>query len=163
MRTLPRTTIISAAVILVIAAVLLFLILNNRTNNKKTDDTKQTSSSKSTNTKTSNDSAAQNSDQAATPHENTGTTDISSAVATTSVTIQSMTFTPQVIKVAKGATVTWLNKDDVQHTVTMVSGDGPKSQPLENGDSYSYTFSEAGTYKYECLFHTSMTGTIIVE
>ena len=88
----------------------------------------------------------------------------SSAVATDKVAIQNYNFSPSSIKVKAGTTVTWTNQDDVHHTVTMDSGSsgGPDSSQLGKGESYSYTFSKAGTYNYHCGIHPEMHGTVIV-
>ncbi len=78
------------------------------------------------------------------------------------VAIQNFTFSPTTLTVKKGATVTWTNDDTVQHTVTIDSGTGPHSQPLNKGDTYTYTFSAVGTYKYHCSFHSNMTASVTV-
>ncbi len=82
--------------------------------------------------------------------------------ATNSVEISNMAFGPASITVKKGATVTWTNKDSIAHTVTGDSQDGPASKSLANGDTYSFTFNSAGTFKYHCSIHSSMTGTVTV-
>src|SRR4051812_46869193 len=48
----------------------------------------------------------------------TGGTGGTGAVATTSVNIKNRSFTPEDIKVASGATVTWTNSDGENHNVT---------------------------------------------
>lgn len=87
----------------------------------------------------------------------------SDAVATDKVSIQNFAFSPSVITVKAGTTVTWTNQDEVHHSVTVDSGsDGPNSQLFGKGESYSYTFTKAGTYKYHCMPHPYMHGTVIV-
>ena len=87
----------------------------------------------------------------------------SSAVATTSVSIKDMAFSPANISVKVGDTVTWTNHDSIAHTVTETDGQtGPKSDSIEPGKSFVYTFDKAGTYKYNCSVHPSMTGTVTV-
>lgn len=87
----------------------------------------------------------------------------SKAVATTTVSIKDMAFSPADIAVKVGDTVTWTNNDSVAHTVTETdSQTGPKSQNIEPGKSFVYTFDKAGTYKYDCSIHPSMTGTVTV-
>ena len=76
-----------------------------------------------------------------------------------SVEISGFTFSPSELTVAKGATVTWTNKDSMAHTVTSSSFD---SGPVQNGGSFSFTFTQAGTYDYHCSIHPSMTGKITV-
>lgn len=77
----------------------------------------------------------------------------------TAVTIQDFAFSPSQINVGAGDMVTWTNKDSVPHTVT---GDNFSSGTLNSGESYSYTFNDAGTFDYKCSFHPQMTGTITV-
>jgi amicyanin len=95
-----------------------------------------------------------------------GTTSTSSSEADgQQVTIDSMAFAPQTLNVKVGDKITWTNRDSVRHTVTKDDGqtDGPASQPLDKGDSYSYTFIKAGTYAYHCSLHPTMKGTVVVS
>ena len=85
------------------------------------------------------------------------------AVATNQVKITDYMFSPQTIKVKVGDTVTWTNNDTVKHTVTIDSGDGPKSDLFGKGQTYTYTFKKAGTFTYHCEPHPYMKGTVIVE
>jgi plastocyanin len=79
-----------------------------------------------------------------------------------SVTIQNMTFTPASISVKKGTIVTWKNNDNLAHTVTADSGKGPNSSTVSPGDTYSFTFTKVGTFKYHCSIHPDMHGTVTV-
>lgn len=66
-----------------------------------------------------------------------------------------------VVKV--GDTVRWTNHDSAPHTVTTTKA--PKdfdSGTLEQGDSWSYTFTKAGTYEYYCAVHPDMVGSVKV-
>lgn len=83
--------------------------------------------------------------------------------STNSVTIQNFAFSPSAITVKKGTTVTWANQDSATHTVTETDGqDGPKSDNLVTGKTYSFTYNTVGTFTYDCSIHTSMTGTVTV-
>jgi len=78
------------------------------------------------------------------------------------VNIDNFVFGPQTISVPVGATVTWTNKDDIPHT--SVSTDGVfKSKVLDTDETFSYTFTKAGTYPYYCTIHPKMTGTVVVQ
>ncbi|MDN3023026.1 cupredoxin family copper-binding protein [Streptomyces sp. S.PB5] len=62
-----------------------------------------------------------------------------------------------------GQTVRWTNHDSVPHTVTTTKG--PKkfdSGTLDQGDSWSYTFTAAGTYEYYCAVHPDMVASVKV-
>ncbi|MBI4312339.1 MAG: cupredoxin domain-containing protein [Chloroflexi bacterium] len=64
------------------------------------------------------------------------------------------------LNVNVGTTVTWAQRDLEGHTVT-----APglfDSGILDEGKTFSYTFTKAGTYTYTCTLHPSMTGTITV-
>jgi plastocyanin len=78
------------------------------------------------------------------------------------VFIQNMSFTPNTITISAGETVTWTNKDNVNHTVT---SNTPlfDSGSLGNGTTFSFTFPSAGTFNYHCSIHAGMTGTVIVQ
>jgi plastocyanin len=66
------------------------------------------------------------------------------------------------IEVAVGTTVTWTNMDTAPHTVTQVGGEGFQSETIATGESFSFTFTEAGSFEYFCEFHANMTGTVVV-
>jgi plastocyanin len=77
------------------------------------------------------------------------------------VTIDNFTFTPAELSVKVGDTVTWSNHDDIPHTV--VSAGKFRSKAMDTDDTFSFTFTTAGEYKYFCSLHPHMTGTIKVE
>jgi plastocyanin len=78
------------------------------------------------------------------------------------VQVDNFTFGPATLTVPVNSTVTWVNKDDLPHTVA--SNDGVfKSKALDTDDKYSYTFSKPGTYAYFCSIHPKMVGTIVVK
>ena len=66
-----------------------------------------------------------------------------------------------VTEVAVGTTVVVTNEDNTQHTWSATGG-AFDSGALGSGDSFEVTFTEPGTYEYQCNFHPSMTGTIVV-
>lgn len=61
-----------------------------------------------------------------------------------------------------GDTVTVTNEDSVGHTWTAVDGEF-NSGTLAQGESFDYTFEEAGEFDFFCSIHPTMEGTIIVE
>jgi plastocyanin len=82
------------------------------------------------------------------------------------VAIVNYGFHPTTLTVSKGTTVTWVNMDFVQHTVTAGTEQAPTnlfdSHELNHMQSFSYTFSTPGTYTYYCDIHPNMMGTIVV-
>ena len=84
--------------------------------------------------------------------------------STAEVKVDNFSFGPASLTVAIGTTVTWTNRDDIPHTV--VSTDDAKafkSKVLDTDQSFSFTFSKAGTYPYFCSIHPKMTGKVIVQ
>ena len=82
--------------------------------------------------------------------------------AETEVNIDQFAFYPQRITVKAGTTVTWINEDDVPHTVAS-SIKFFKSKALDTADKFSFTFTTPGTYDYFCSVHPHMTGAVVVE
>jgi len=82
--------------------------------------------------------------------------------ATDELEIINFTFSPAVITVLAGAETTWFNQDSTRHTVT---SRGPlfDSGDLSEGQSFSFTILEKGSYDYYCTIHPYMTGKVIVE
>ncbi|MDH3753209.1 MAG: plastocyanin/azurin family copper-binding protein [Acidimicrobiia bacterium] len=80
-------------------------------------------------------------------------------------------YSPPVIRVTQGTTVTWSNADSVLHTVTAGTSDGRVGDPsgefdssdMLAGDTFSFTFDDVGEFPYYCVPHPWMTGLVIVE
>ena len=91
-------------------------------------------------------------------------THVASAVParTQAVSIRMFAFTPQVLTVTAGTTVTWTNTDEDPHTVT-ANDKSFHSAALDNDGKYSVTFPKPGEYAYFCSLHPRMTGKIIVK
>jgi len=80
-----------------------------------------------------------------------------------SVTIDNFAFSPSSIKVAVGDTVTWTNKQIVNHTVTSDQGNELNSPLIAQNQTYKHIFTTAGTYAYHCQPHPNMKGSVKVE
>lgn len=78
------------------------------------------------------------------------------------VIIKNFAFTPSTLKIPVGASVTWKNQDSASHTATSTST-GFDSGNLDNGKSFTFTFTKAGTWAYICSYHPNMTGSIVVD
>ena len=90
-------------------------------------------------------------------------------------------YSPSVMYVNVGDTITWTNDDQEGHTVTsgessgrfgwMSQKEGGFGKPdgiFDSGrfmpnESWSYTFDDAGTFRYYCVIHPWMEGVIVVE
>src|SRR3981081_1393109 len=71
------------------------------------------------------------------------------------VTVDNFTFQPAQRPVKVGTTVTWQNHDDIPHTI--VSAGKFRSKTMDTDDSFSFTFTTAGDYKYFCSRAPNMT------
>ena len=76
------------------------------------------------------------------------------------ITISSFAF-EGVTEVAVGTTVVVTNDDPTVHTWSADDGSFD-SGALAQGESFEFTFTEAGEFAYSCNFHPSMTGTVVV-
>ncbi|HEY2102434.1 MAG TPA: cupredoxin domain-containing protein [Chthoniobacterales bacterium] len=79
------------------------------------------------------------------------------------VIVDNYTFSPQVLSVPKGGTVTWINHDNVPHVIASADNQFQKSPALKTGQSFTHTFATAGVYSYFCSIHPRMTGKIIIK
>ena len=84
--------------------------------------------------------------------------------------LESPIFSPNVLNVKTGTTVTFVNTDAAGHTVTSVkTGTTDPDGIFDSGllsakkNTFSFKFDNPGTYEYICSVHTHMRGTIIVS
>lgn len=81
-----------------------------------------------------------------------------------SVSIDDFIFKTTYLKIKKGTKVTWTNDGQIGHTVTSAETSpkkGLESQLLNNGESYSFTFSDSGLYEYFCAPHPTQMKAVI--
>lgn len=84
-----------------------------------------------------------------------------------SVEIKDSRFDQKDLAVPVGATVVWKYDGSLPHTVTADNGEFDSGTLNEEGETFSFTFTEGGVYAYHCNFHGSaggggMSGTITV-
>lgn len=85
------------------------------------------------------------------------------AAATQQVMMQDYAYSPASITVRVGDTVTWMQHDQAPHDVTTTSAPVAfRSPQLSQGQSWSYTFRQAGTYSYYCSVHPDMRASVTV-
>ncbi|HWJ90941.1 MAG TPA: plastocyanin/azurin family copper-binding protein [Flavisolibacter sp.] len=77
------------------------------------------------------------------------------------VEIRAMQFQPAEIRVNKGDTVIFINRDMVVHDVTEEQSKKWASQPLSTDQSFSMIASQSSNYY--CTIHPVMKGQVIVE
>ncbi|HKV57970.1 MAG TPA: cupredoxin family copper-binding protein [Ktedonobacteraceae bacterium] len=80
----------------------------------------------------------------------------------TIVTNSTFAFSPQTLPIAVGTTVVWKNNTSAPHTVTSDNG-AFGSGTISPGGTFSFKFTQAGTFAYHCSIHPFMTATIIVK
>ena len=76
------------------------------------------------------------------------------------ITAADACFTPSILYVDPGATITFLNKDPFVHNVA-ANGWGHLDD-MNEGDSFTATFPDPGVYPFACSYHPGMTGAIFV-
>lgn len=85
-------------------------------------------------------------------------------------TLGALAYSPSPLTVSVGESVTWVNDDFEQHTVTSGTGlsdpntgDEFGSYLLSRGGTFEHMFDEAGEFEYYCQVHPAMKGEIIVR
>ena|SRR5579883_1121431 len=77
-------------------------------------------------------------------------------------------FSPNPLTVAPGTTVTWKNTDKTMHVICSGKvtddecGKVFEDDSLKPGQTFQFTFANAGTFDYFCSVHPWMTGQVIV-
>jgi plastocyanin len=71
-------------------------------------------------------------------------------------------FSPNAIRVAPGATVTWTNSDGIDHNVTFAGAVGT-IPAFKTGSKALQMPSAAGSYTYSCTLHSGMNGSVQVQ
>ena len=84
------------------------------------------------------------------------------AAGDTTVKIHDFAFVPEQLTVKPGTTVTWVNEDDIPHTV-VATGKAFRSRALDTDDKFSFTFTTPGSYEYFCSLHPHMKAMVTVE
>jgi len=78
------------------------------------------------------------------------------------IRIHSYCFTPTILRIRPGQTVTWINRDSFSHTVMGANAAWGSFGELLGGRRVTYRFVRAGVYPYVCTFHPGMVGAVIV-
>jgi plastocyanin len=85
------------------------------------------------------------------------------SAATLAVMMQGYAFSPATMTVHVGDTITWMQHDQAPHDVVTTSAPVAfRSPQLSQGQSWSYTFRQAGTYAYYCSVHPDMRASVTV-
>jgi plastocyanin len=81
---------------------------------------------------------------------------------THTVTIEDMRFLPELLTVALGDTIVWVNKDLVPHTATSTAGTFD-SKDIQTNRSWKFTIRKTGDFAYLCTLHPSMKAMLRVK
>jgi plastocyanin len=77
------------------------------------------------------------------------------------IIVDNFTFSPVPLAVKAGTTVTWVNHDDIPHSIVC-----PvlkmKSHPMDTDETFAYRFEQEGTFDYICGLHPHMHGQVVV-
>ncbi|MGH8976191.1 MAG: cupredoxin domain-containing protein [Acidimicrobiia bacterium] len=86
------------------------------------------------------------------------------AAATATVDVEDYGFRPGQVRIEAGDRVRWSNGAKQVHTVTAddPAGENFDSGRLGEGEEYTHTFPDAGTFAYHCEIHDSMKGVVQV-
>jgi len=78
------------------------------------------------------------------------------------VVIDNFTFTPPLLTVKTGTDVSWVNHDDIPHSIVCPALT-MKSRTLDTDQTFIYRFERAGTFDYICGLHPHMKGKVLVR
>ncbi len=98
------------------------------------------------------------------PPSNGGSAGAAAPAGAGKVEIVDFDYAPKDVTIKAGDSVTWTNSDDADHTATQSpGGSGFDTGTLSKGESKTVKFDKPGTFKYICLFHAFMNGTVTVK
>ena len=72
------------------------------------------------------------------------------------------TYAPKDLRVARGTTVTFVNRGKEFHTVTSDDAGRPFDIGLDSNKSATFAFDKVGVFAYHCGVHPQMTGVVHV-
>ncbi|MCC5948293.1 MAG: hypothetical protein JJT89_07530 [Nitriliruptoraceae bacterium] len=90
-----------------------------------------------------------------------GATEDDGADGAVLVSIGDFFFDADAVSIEVGDTVTWSHDGRITHNVT-ARDDSFVSDNLGTGETFSHTFTEAGTFEYVCTLHGQMVATVEV-
>ena len=77
-------------------------------------------------------------------------------------------YLPLNLEIPSGTNVSWINEDNVEHTIQSQDESGDFSELfhssiLGTGEIFEFTFEEIGVYNYYCSFHPWRVGVVTVK
>ena len=86
---------------------------------------------------------------------------VASTGADAEIIVDNFTFSPVPLMVKVGTTVTWVNHDDIPHSIVCPALK-IKSHPMDSDETFAYRFEQEGTFDYICGLHPHMHGQVVV-
>ncbi|MDP2712424.1 MAG: cupredoxin domain-containing protein [Solirubrobacteraceae bacterium] len=96
------------------------------------------------------------------PEATTTESDEAAAGDTVRVSMKDIKFIPEEVTVKVGQQISWSNDEAIPHNVTATDGADFASETMNEGDTYEFTPTAAGTIAYTCTIHPGQDGTITV-
>lgn len=84
------------------------------------------------------------------------------ATPAVTVKVKDDVFVKSSVTIEKGETVKWVWKGDDRHNVFQVGGPGHFHSPTQTKGTFTHRFRKAGTYRFQCTYHTPMKMTVKV-
>lgn len=78
------------------------------------------------------------------------------------VGIDNFTFSPAILAATAGTTITWVNHDDIPHSIVCPAL-GLKSRAMDTDQSFSCRLDQVGSFEYFCGIHPQMKGKLVVS
>lgn len=78
------------------------------------------------------------------------------------IRIDNFTFQPAVLRIKRGTSVTWINHDDIPHSIVLAALQ-VHSHPMDTDERFTYQFEKAGIFAYVCGLHPHMKGQVLVS
>ena len=79
------------------------------------------------------------------------------------IEIKDKKYSPAKLTIKVGQSVVWTNRDDSDHSLVADDRSFGTKDDLSRGDSYKFTFTKKGKFKYHCKYHPREKGEITVE
>lgn len=79
------------------------------------------------------------------------------------VSIINFAFNPSILNINKGDTVFWTNSDSAPHRVLGDNLDSLNGPVMNINETYSFTFTDSGTFNYRCSIHPMMKASVVVK
>ena len=80
----------------------------------------------------------------------------------TRIDIDNFKFAPSPLTIEKGTEVTWINHDDIPHSI-VVNALAVHSKAMDTDGTFTYKFDKTGTFFYVCGLHPFMQSKVVVK